>query len=344
MNSAAKDELAARFRHFAEQECQDSSPLYAVLALTVAQDSGLLELAGKCQAGQPPPNLLFAAVHDLLLRGHDHPLRGFYPEFGVPVQPAVASGPVFRDFCLRWTDKIADLLRTRLVQTNEVRRSVYLQAAFAHVVRQLGQSPLVLIEVGPSAGFNLCWDRCSYGPDAGALHDAGQTAPVLTSEWCGAGRPPAWASKPTVVHRCGVDLNLINLDDEKERCWLLALIWPEHAERRERLVQAMEITRRETLRLMQGNAEELLPELIAIAPTASLPCIYHTHVANQMAPGQKERLLRAVNDAGCKRDLCHVHNDIERHLHLTIFQAGRRHDMPLAKVDGHARWVEWMAV
>ena len=42
------------------------SPLYGVLGHTVADDPELLDLANECLPGQPPPNILFAAVHAFL--------------------------------------------------------------------------------------------------------------------------------------------------------------------------------------------------------------------------------------------------------------------------------------
>ena len=124
---------------------------------------------------------------------------------------------------------------------------------------------------------------------------------------------------------------------------VLALIWPEHTERRSRLWHAIEIVRRIKPQLRQGDAVELLPGLFGAVPNGVLPCIYHTHVANQMTDGQRAKLLQTIEEAGQGRDLCHVHNNIEPHLHLTCFDRGLRHDLPLAHVDGHARWVEWLA-
>jgi hypothetical protein len=105
----------------------------------------------------------------------------------------------------------------------------------------------------------------------------------------------------------------------------------------------MEIVREETIHLEEGDAVSLLPQLVSAAPSDSLPCIFHTHVANQMSPEQRDQLLDLIDTLGKERDLCHIHNNIEHHLHLTYYQDGIRHDVPLALTDGHARWVEWLA-
>jgi len=80
------DLLASRFRQFAELECRDSSRLYGFLATAIADDQDLLVLASRAQSHQPVPNLLFAAVHYLLLSGKDHELKSFYPSIVVEPQ------------------------------------------------------------------------------------------------------------------------------------------------------------------------------------------------------------------------------------------------------------------
>ncbi len=56
--------------------------------------------------------------------------------------------------------EIAALIETRVTNTNEVGRSAVLHPGFRAVAAEAG-APLNLIEIGPSAGLNLIWDR--YG-------------------------------------------------------------------------------------------------------------------------------------------------------------------------------------
>ncbi|WP_341482365.1 DUF2332 family protein [Bacillus kexueae] len=67
------------FRRFAVTECKDSSPLYESLSLNISKDDDLLRLCCYAAKGQPIPNLLYASVHYLLLKGGVHPLREYYP-------------------------------------------------------------------------------------------------------------------------------------------------------------------------------------------------------------------------------------------------------------------------
>lgn len=69
----ALHDIAASFRWNAEHVLGDSSLLYQKLAYRVADDADLLALAARAQPHQPPMNLLFGAVHYLLLRATDDP-------------------------------------------------------------------------------------------------------------------------------------------------------------------------------------------------------------------------------------------------------------------------------
>ena len=74
--------LSEIFKRFAREEFHEASPLYGRLALGVARDADLLNLASDCRKGERIPNFLFAAVHYLLLSGVSHPLARFYGSLG----------------------------------------------------------------------------------------------------------------------------------------------------------------------------------------------------------------------------------------------------------------------
>src|SRR5262249_29272452 len=112
--------LARWFEHFAAVECEDS-PLYRRLALGLAGDPSLLALAAESKGG-PPPNLLLAAVHYLLLNGPRHALAAFYPSVSGQPSPAEDSFPYFQRFCQDHLEAIRALLVAKRVQTNEVAR------------------------------------------------------------------------------------------------------------------------------------------------------------------------------------------------------------------------------
>ena len=69
---------------------------------------------------------------------------------------------MFRVWCLNRRDQLAELVATRLVQTNEVGRCTYLLAALTLVAQHLGGRTVALVELGASAGLNLLLDRYHY--------------------------------------------------------------------------------------------------------------------------------------------------------------------------------------
>lgn len=119
------------------------APLYRRLTEGVRDDAELRAIAAQARPGQPMANMLFAAVHYLLLRGAQHPLRSHYATLG----PAEASGdpfPLFRDFCLSHREAIGVLIAARVTNTNEVGRSALLYVGFSVLAAQ-AEAPFHLI-------------------------------------------------------------------------------------------------------------------------------------------------------------------------------------------------------
>ena len=101
---------------------QNASPLYAHLALAVADDPDVLALSADADQSTTVANLFFAAVHYLLMDDHDAMLAAYYPDLTAEPRPIEDAYPVFRAYCLEHAGEIRALVTTRRVQTNEVRR------------------------------------------------------------------------------------------------------------------------------------------------------------------------------------------------------------------------------
>lgn len=340
----SREQVARSFLTFASH-CLPGSPLYADLAQRIAADAELLDLAGRTRPGQPPANMLLAAAHELLLRGLQHPLAAYYPSVGGTGRPGPAAFAAFRELCLAHSEAIEILLASRLTQTNETRRCAYLLPAFATVQADAGGLPLALIEVGPSAGLNLNFDRYAYDYGDGQLRGAIGSPVRISSELRGSGRPPLPDAPPAVAWRVGIDLNPVDLDNAAQVRWLEALIWPEHTERVARLRAAVALARVERPPIVCGDALELLPELIAAAPSGAALCVYHTHVTYQFSPAMRERLAHILAAASATRPIYHLgcegYGAEQPRLTLTSYQAGQARERLLAVVTGHANWIEW---
>ncbi len=156
------EETSAAFAWFGAKVFPVSSPLYARFSLGAAEDADVLALAAHARVGQAVPLLFLGAVQFLLLKGARHPLAAFYPSITPTPNLSEDPYPYFRSFCFDYRDDIEKIISTRLVQTNEVRRCTSLLPAFSLVRHEAGGRPLALVEIGPSAGLNLLWDRYGY--------------------------------------------------------------------------------------------------------------------------------------------------------------------------------------
>nr|WP_236838603.1 DUF2332 domain-containing protein [Caldalkalibacillus salinus] len=333
--------IAKRFRTFATEECRGSSELYAHLSLRVSETDDILTLATYTREGQPIPNLLFGAVHYLLLKGYDHPLQDFYPSLIDQPRDVEAAFPYFKDFCQQFAGDIIPILKNRCVQTNEVSRCAYLYPVFSHLYDQV-KKPLALIEIGTSAGLQLLWDQYRYSYGTHDVYGHKQSNVHIESRIHGDNKPKLPHHMPTVASRVGVDLNILDLETEEDALWLKALIWPEHQYRRALIEKAASCVKAHPLTLVEGDGVALLPNLVKQIPKEHCICVFHTHVANQMSQAVKERLLEHVRQIGEKRDIGHLYNNIQdRDLHLDYYVNGEAFTKVVGRTDGHGRWFTW---
>ncbi len=333
--------LTKRFLHFAKLECENSSPLYEFLSYQIAEDSTLQKIAAEVPKGQPIPNLLFASVQFLLMNQEDE-LRSYYPSFtDNPLSFREAFVP-FKQFVLKNKEHLIELFQTRLVQTNEVRRCAYLYPMFAEIYKEK-QKPLALIEIGTSAGVLLGVDQYNYLYNDEISVKNSPNALTIVSENKGEPLSNSIHTTPIVKTRIGADLNPINLKDEQELKWLLALIWPEHRERREMLIQAAEVVNRLDINFITGDAITKLEELCNSVSEDEQIVVFHTHVANQIPLEGREKLMQKLVSISKERPLYHCYNNMfDTKLHQDYLENGNVIEQRVMEADGHARWFSWV--
>jgi hypothetical protein len=333
---------------FVAETQRNAAPLYGQLARGVAKDDELKAFANTARTGQPPANILFAAVHYLLLRGARHRLRDYYPNLndGRPVADPGGAFPAFRDFVAIHRDELAPLVRTRVTNTNEIGRSAVLHAGFRVVAQDAGE-PLHLIEVGPSAGLNLIWD--SYG--VRYAHASGSTYAgdpearlVLPCEARGDHLPPAGRA-PMVAHRVGLERSPVDLSRPEERDWLRALVWPDQVARFDRLEAAMGLFAAERPSIREGDALELLPEALSEIPPDETTCVYHSFVTYQFSDANRVALDDLLVAASVRRPVWRLSWEGtlsgEAPLLLHCYRNGVRDTRLLANAQPHGAWMEW---
>lgn len=334
---------------FAEEARRRNAPLYVRLAEGSGKDAALREFASNVKAGQPAALVLFGSVHFLLLRGAQHELRRFYPNLhGGAALDHGDPFPVFKDFVETHREELAPLIATRITNTNEVGRSGLLHAGFRAVTQEAGE-PLHLIELGPSAGLNLIWDRYGVryvrGQEVLAL-DTPDPALVIDVELRGDKIPPL-GKAPRVASRVGLELNPVDLGNPVERDWLKALVWPDHIARFARLDAALKAFADARPEIRAGDALALLPDALRAAPEHQPVCIYHTLVTYQFSEAMREDLDAILTVAGLRRPVWRLGLEGTRSgdtpLSLTRYHDGTRERRALALCDPHGAWIEWQA-
>ena len=346
-----RPDLPDHFEWFADW-CVGTSPLYERLARGVADDSDLLDLAAAVPDGRSPAHLLLAAVHDRLLAGRDHRLAGYYPTVADDPRDPSEGDPfsAFRAFCLSHAPEMRDIVTERRTQTNSVRRCAGLLPAFETVSRRAsrgrdGREPLALVEIGPSAGLNLLWDR--YGYDYGAAGRCGDPdSPVCVESAVRAGDPPLPDSMPPIASRVGVDLHPLDVTDPADAWWLHALVWPEHDERHRLLDGAVELAREDPPDLRAGDALDRLPEVVAELPADRPVCLFDTQVRYQLDEDERERLDALVAELAADRDCYWVSGhgaaeEYEQAIELTLRSGADGRRERLGVYQQHGEWIAW---
>lgn len=278
-------------------EHADDSPLYQVLARGVAEDDELLELAAGIEHA-PRQNLLFGAVQHLL--GNDDDLATFYLSRTSDPAPAELAFEPFKSFALDHRDEILEIGRTRFTQTNEVKRMAVMLPVLMAEADRLGE-PVHLVEVGTSAGLNLCFDRFAYnfgGVKFGTSEVELETTPQ------GAITIPTRA--PYVQRRVGIDINPIDVSDPDDVRWLESLIWPESAERRKRLRVAVRIRRTVQIQMVGADGSSAIGSVLDGLPTSGPAVVFHAFTLNQFDEEARSRFDDGLRAAASKRSLSRI--------------------------------------
>jgi hypothetical protein len=346
--SDLSDRADAYWDFFISECARQKAPLYVRFSAGVRDDAYLRGLAALAHPGQPMANLLFGAVHYLLLRGADHPLRDFYKTLnGHSAVEDADPFPLFREFCLSHEADVAALIAARSVGTNEVGRAAYLHAGFLTLAAE-AEEPLHVIELGPSAGLNMHWDcyRYLYRKD-GARYASGDRhgAFELETELAGDDLPPFGAS-PRVGQRLGLERDPLDLAKAEDRDWLRALVWPDHPERLRRLEHAQAAARTLPAEIRRGDALDLLPDALAESPPRGAVCVFHTMVTYQFATEARQALDDLLRLASVRRPVWRLSMELmegDYPLVLAHYTDGAVRSRVLALCNSQGGTLEWRA-
>ncbi|MDD7942196.1 DUF2332 domain-containing protein [Actinomycetospora lutea] len=308
--TAADVEARARVREQAQGIAAgwsgpDTPPSWALTAelfTAIADEPELLELGAAIPLDRLPPLLLSAAVRYLVARDRPEPLAGYFPVPGSG-QPALDDGfrPALVAFAREHADELALLCVEHRYQMNEVARS----ADVVPVLSRLDPDrPIALVDLGTGAGLGLHLDRYRYdfaGRTLGPADAALTLAPELR------GRPAPLPSRlPTIAARLGVDVEPLDLDDERVRDWLAACIPPETSAV-DRFAAASEIARTHPATTVRADLVEDLPALCARMPGDALLVLVDTYVTVFLTDEQRAGFRRGLAELG--RDVAWISVD-----------------------------------
>lgn len=293
--------------------------------------------------GDSVPLRLCGALNLLVVSGADAALATVYP----PADAAATDSGLWDEIArvlAEHGETICRLLDSA-PQTNEVRRSAVLLAAWCWLADRFGL-PLIISEVGASAGLNLFADRFLLKTEHFERGDA-RSPVVLEPRWHGEAPP---AAVPVVAGRAGCDLAPIDPAGEQDRRRLLAYIWPDQRDRVERTAAAMAIFTREAApaTVARADAADWLATRLAEPFDDAVHVVQHT-IAWQYFPEPVKRsgaalLAAAGARATANRPLARLALEADggepgAAIALTLWPGGTTH--ALGRADFHGRWVDW---
>ncbi len=237
------------------------------------------------------------------------------------------------------------------VQTNETQRCVALVPAFLTLARESGL-PLDLIELGPSAGLNLVFDRYGYRYAEGAFGDPEARLVFCANE---RGRVPAdlLGAPLEIRERRGIDLAPVDVATGDGSLLLHSFLWPGVTERAVRLDAAIGTFLESPTRpeLLQGDYVDVLPGLLARRSQDTLTVVFQTASTGYLDQERYDALLASLDEAGADgRPLAWVSSRRREEkefeddsfgweLELRIWPAPAR---LVALVDYHGNWIDWV--
>jgi hypothetical protein len=298
------------------------SQLYVDLLTAWADDPVAAELVGPDPEWDAPLRLI-GGLHYLVLGGEagwDDPLS-------------------------EHADFLRDFVATQGVQTNEVQRSWVLVPLLLRVAQRMGVEAIDLVELGPSAGLNLVWDRYRYRYEAGEwgredalLRFSGEERRPVPGELLELGLE--------VRGRIGIDRSPIDVTSEDGARLLRSFVWAGQEGRMERLDRAIEALREDPPQLVQGDYVEELPHVLEALPGGGVTVVFQTASFGYIGDEGRARVRAVLEQAGRERRIAFISTgkprDPEEHcwgLRLVYWPAGEREFV--GHCDFHGAWLQW---
>ncbi len=288
------DELRGHFERFAANF--PDLALYHRLAVGCAQDNEISSMLVHAQPGQARPVLLFAAVHDLVLRRPDLALARWYKSGEQRVH--VDDGDVWTEFratCMQFRDELIETIATHATQTNEVNRSTLVAALLCRACEGEPDTPVSLVELGASAGLLLGVDR--YRIDIGESHLGDPNSSVrCVAEHRGDDTFDEASFPSQIVERVGIDQHPVDVHNVDQVRWLEACLWPDQPWRIERFRSAVAVAKTDSPRVVQGDFVAALPGVVADLRDDTHVVVFTTWALTYVQRERRDLIARCLEE------------------------------------------------
>lgn len=304
----------------------------------------LLEPYADQPAEEYYPFRALAGVHHRVLAGDAPELERHYASTGGDGD-ADAAWPHVREAFAEHIPSVIDELRHPL-QTNETARCGALAPGFLTIAAET-KKPLVVRELGASAGLNLHFDRYRY--EQGRRSYGPADSPVRFTDYWHNNTPPLDADLILEARR-GCDLEPIDPTSDAGRLALLSYIWPDHRARFDLLKGALDIARDLPVAVDKESAdtwvERQLAELPAWKTTVVFHSIFWTYLDQETQASIRTSIESAGERAGDDTRLAWLRyeegpDQVHCELRLTLWPSGE--DRLLATGGFHLSPVRWLA-
>jgi hypothetical protein len=290
------DDARKRYHFALAPEDYDRLPFYTALLRELESDTLALEMLASVRHEQRNPMLVLAALHLAALTGHDV-LGPIYDE-------ARHGGLEDYEGAAR---RVMDVVRSnpgivqgelwRSTQTNEPGRSAVIQAVMRDITDDLDE--INLIEVGASAGINLHFDKFPV-----RAADDGHPLTLVCEDLSPVDRSGVM---PRVRTRIGIDPQPLDLDNDVDRLWLKACLWPEQRRRHERLdaiVDARPSWPHATM--LRGSAMECIEDAFALTDDDVMTVVMNTWSAFYFTPSERTAYFEEIARRSAKGNVAWI--------------------------------------
>ena len=284
------------------------------------------------------------ALHHLVLTGTAPELTPFYPPDEVTDDDLAIAIAAAVDTHSAHVDRFLD----GPPQTNETARSAVLLPGYLLLAARFDM-PMVMSELGSSAGLNQNWNRYFY--DYGNWQWGEPDSPVaLACEWR-SGNPPATRDIAVLDH-AGCDIAPVLISERQNRERLMAYVWADQPARLARLAGALAIATDYPPQVEAETAARWIEQRLSQSEPDTLHVVFHSIMWQYMPATEQRRIADLLAEAGNRiapnAPLAWLRMEPDETkgsaaLSLTTW-SGASDDgrtIELARVDFHGRWIEW---